>query len=96
MNIEKNLEGTKLTVAPEGRIDTVTAPELEAALVFDGVETMVLDLAQVDYISSAGLRVLVRAKKRLPTGRIVIARASAVVREVFDVVGFSDAFEFEA
>jgi len=94
MNIEKKLEGTSLTVVPDGRIDTLTAPELEAALGFDGVTEMVFDLAKVDYISSAGLRVLVRAKKRLEGGRIVIANACQIVREIFDVVGYADAFEF--
>jgi len=94
MNVEKKLEGTTLTVAPDGRIDTLTAPELEAALTLDGVDELVLDLAKVDYISSAGLRVLVRAKKKLAGGRIVIANACQVVREIFDVVGYADAFAF--
>lgn len=94
MNIEKNLAGTTLTVAPDGRIDTLTAPELEAALTYDGVADMVFDLAKVDYISSAGLRVLVRAQKRLGEGKIIIAHASAPVREIFEVVGFADAFTF--
>jgi len=94
MNIEKNLAGTTLSVAPDGRIDTLTAPELEAALTFDGVAEMVFDLAKVDYISSAGLRVLVRAQKRLGDGKVTIANASQAVREIFDVVGFADAFVF--
>lgn len=94
MNIEKTLEGSTFTVAPDGRIDTLTAPELEAALAFDGVTEMVFDLAKVDYISSAGLRVLVRAKKRIADGRIVIANACQSVREIFDVVGYADEFTF--
>jgi len=94
MNVEKKLEGGKLTVVPDGRVDTLTAPGLEASLTFDNVEEIVFDLAKVDYISSAGLRVLVRAKKQIGDGRIVIANACQVVREVFDVVGYADAFEF--
>jgi len=94
MTIEKKTEGTTLTVMPEGHIDTVTSPELEHALVFDGITELVFDFAKVDYISSAGLRVLVRAKKRLPGGRLIVAHATKIVREVFDVVGFADAFEF--
>jgi len=94
MNIEKNLVGSTLTVAPDGRIDTQTAPELEAALAFDGVTEIVFDFAKVDYISSAGLRVLVKTKKHLADGRIVIANACPIVREIFDVVGYSDAFVF--
>jgi len=94
MNIEKKLEGTKLTVVPDGRIDTLTAPELEKALTFEGVNEIVFDLAKVDYISSAGLRVLVRAKKQVSGGQIVIANACQIVREVFDIVGYSDVFTF--
>jgi len=94
MNIEKKTDGNVLTVVPDGRIDTLTAPELEASLTFDGVTEIVFDLSKVDYISSAGLRVLVRAKKRLPAGRIVIAHACQIVREVFDIVGYADEFAF--
>ena len=56
MKIEKVLENGKLTIRPTGRIDTVTAPELAAAITLDGVKSVVFDLAEVDYISSAGLR----------------------------------------
>jgi len=94
MNIEKKLEESKLTLSPDGRIDTLTAPALEASLTLDGVTEVVLDMTKVDYISSAGLRVLVRAKKRLGDGKVVIAHASQAVREIFEVVGFADAFVF--
>jgi len=93
MNIVKTLENGRLTLAPDGRVDTLTAPDLEAAVVYEGVSEIVFDLAKTDYISSAGLRVLVRACKRLP-GKVSIQNACQAVREVFDVVGFSDAFTF--
>ena len=94
MQINKNKEGNKLTLAPIGRVDTITAPELEAAVVLDGVEELVFDLAQVDYISSAGLRVLLSAQKKMAGKLMKIANSKPAVKEVFDITGFSDIFTF--
>ena len=94
MQINKNQDGNKLTLAPIGRVDTITAPELEAAVVTDGIEELVFDLAQVDYISSAGLRVLLSAQKKMETKSMKIANAKPAVKEVFDITGFSDIFTF--
>ncbi len=94
MEINKTVDGAKLTLAPIGRIDTLTAPELEAAVVLDGVEELVFDLAEVNYISSAGLRVLLSSMKRMTGKRMVIANACPAVKEVFDITGFSDIFTF--
>ena len=94
MQINKNKEGNKLTLAPIGRVDTITAPELEAAVVLDGVEELVFDLAQVDYISSAGLRVLLSAQKKMAGKSMKIANSKPAVKEVFDITGFSDIFTF--
>ena len=94
MEILKKSEGSKLTLAPQGRVDTITAPELEAAVVLDGVEELVFDLAAVDYISSAGLRVLLSSQKKMSGKKMLIANACAAVREVFDITGFSDIFNF--
>ena len=94
MQIDKNQEGNKLTLAPIGRVDTITAPELEAAIVLDGVEELVFDLAQVDYISSAGLRVLLSAQKKMAGKSMKIANSKPAVKEVFDITGFSDIFTF--
>lgn len=94
MEIKKNLEGEKLTLAPIGRVDTITAPELEAAIVLDGVAELVFDLAAVDYISSAGLRVLLSAQKKMAGKLMKIANACPAVKEVFDITGFSDIFTF--
>ena len=94
MQINKNTEGTKLTLAPIGRVDTITSPELEAAIVLDGVEELVFDLSQVDYISSAGLRVLLSAQKKMASKSMKIANAKPAVKEVFDITGFSDIFTF--
>ena len=94
MEIKKNLEGTKLTLAPVGRVDTITSPELEAAVQLDGVEELVFDLANVDYISSAGLRVLLASQKKMAGKVMKIANAKPAVKEVFDITGFSDIFTF--
>ena len=94
MQINKNQEGAKLTLAPVGRVDTITSPELEAAIMLDGVEELVFDLAQVDYISSAGLRVLLSAQKKMAAKSMKITNAKPAVKEVFDITGFSDIFTF--
>ena len=94
MQINKNQEGNKLTLAPIGRVDTITAPELEAAIVLDGVEELVFDLAQVDYISSAGLRVLLSSQKKMAGKSMKIVNAKPAVKEVFDLTGVSDIFTF--
>ena len=94
MEVKKIAEGTKLTLAPQGRVDTLTAPELEAAVVVDGIEELVFDLEAVDYISSAGLRVLLSAQKTMAGKSMKIAHVAPAVREVFDITGFSDIFTF--
>lgn len=96
MKIEKALENGKLTVRPAGRIDTVTAPEFAAAVTLDGVKEVVFDLADVDYISSAGLRVFLATHQKMTAsgGRMVLTNVRPIVREIFDIVGFSDVFTF--
>ena len=94
MQINKNQEGSKLILAPIGRVDTITSPELEAAVVLDGVDELVFDLAQVDYISSAGLRVLLSSQKKMAGKSMKIVNAKPAVKEVFDITGFSDIFTF--
>ena len=83
-----------MTLTPVGRIDTLTAPELEAAVVLDGVDELVFDLTEVDYVSSAGLRVFLGAQKRMGGKSMKIAHVNPSVREVFDITGFSDIFAF--
>ena len=94
MQINKDQEGNKLTLAPIGRVDTITSPELEAAVVLDGIDELVFDLAQVDYISSAGLRVLLSSQKKMAGKSMKIVNAKPAVKEVFDITGFSDIFTF--
>ena len=93
MNITKNVNGTTLEIALEGRLDTMTAPELEAELNKDlgGAESLVLDFSKLDYISSAGLRVLLSAYKAMSAkGGMKVTHVNEVVQEVFDVTGFCD------
>ena len=88
LNINKTKEDNKLTVAVEGRLDTTTAPELEAALKEDieGVEELVIDLANLEYISSAGLRVLLAAQKiMMKQGKMVVTNPNDVISEIFEI-----------
>lgn len=96
MNIEKELEGTTLTVKLEGRLDTLTAPELEEDMQgsLEGVTDLVVDLEALEYVSSAGLRVLLRLMKQMKQ-QMVIRNVSELVSEVFEVTGFSDIFTIE-
>jgi len=94
MRIEKKAKGEKLTIALEGRLDTNTAPDLEAAMTLEGVKELVFDIAGLEYISSAGLRVLMTAQKAMNAagGAMSVANANAVVRGVFDITGLSGIF----
>ena len=93
MTINKNLEGNTLTIALEGRLDTTTAPELEKELKssLDGVKELVFDFTKLDYISSAGLRVLLSAQKLMnKQGEMTITHVNDVIMEIFEVTGFTD------
>ena len=98
MNIIKNKDGSKLTLALEGRLDTTTAPQLETELKasVEGVTALVLDLAELAYISSAGLRVVLMAQKIMnKQGTMVVRNVDPNVLEVFEVTGFSDILTIE-
>ena len=98
MNMTKTRNGTELTIALEGRLDTTTAPELEQALKQDleGATALTLDLSRLDYISSAGLRVLLSAHKAMSRkGGMKVTHVNEIVNEVFEVTGFSDILTIE-
>ena len=98
MTIIKNQDGSKLALALEGRLDTTTAPELEKELSAStaGVTELSFDMKALDYISSAGLRVLLSAQKLMnKQGSMVIRNVNDDIREIFDVTGFSDILTIE-
>ena len=98
MKIEKTLNEKTLVIELEGRLDTTTAPQLEAELKnsLDGVTELVFDLGALEYISSAGLRVLLSAYKTMRgQGSMKITNANELVKEVFEVTGFSDFLPIE-
>ena len=98
MTISKNLQGTNLEIALEGRLDTTTAPELEAELnqSMSGAESLTLDFSKLEYISSAGLRVLLSAHKAMAKkGGMKVIHANEIVKEVFEVTGFADILTIE-
>ena len=98
MTITKNLNGKALEIALEGRLDTMTAPELEAELnkSLGGADSLALDFSKLDYISSAGLRVLLTAHKAMAAkGGMKITNVNEIVQEVFEVTGFADILTIE-
>ena len=98
MTINKNVNGEVLTISIEGRLDTTTAPQLETELKksLDGIKTLVLDIAALEYISSAGLRVLLSAQKVMnKQGEMTIKGANEAIMEIFEVTGFVDILNIE-
>ena len=98
LNIEKKAQGRNLNIALEGRLDTTTAPDLEAIVrgELDGAEQLTFDFAKLEYISSAGLRILLAAQKIMnKQGKMVVKNPSEEVKEIFDVTGFSDILTIE-
>ena len=98
MNIQKNTNGSALTLALEGRLDTTTAPQLEAELKasLSGVEKLIIDMNALEYISSAGLRVLLSAQKVMnKQGEMIIRGANETIMEVFEITGFVDILTIE-
>lgn len=98
LNIEKKTNGAGLTIVLTGRLDTTTAPKLEALLKesLDGVTALTIDMGAVEYISSAGLRVLLFAQKIMnEQGNLKVAHANETILEIFEVTGFSDILTIE-
>ena len=96
MIITKKFNGDELNIKLEGRLDTMTAPELKQELKenLDGVKNLVIDMTDLEYISSAGLRTLLFAKKALyGKGTVKVTNANDMVMEVFEVTGFVDILE---
>lgn len=98
MKINYNRESEKLTIAPEGRLDTTSAPifEKEVGELLKGVSELVLDMTKVEYVSSAGLRVILKVQKVMfNQGKMKLVGVNECVMEVFDITGFSSILKIE-
>ena len=98
LNIEKKSEGKNLVFVLSGRLDTTTAPDLEKQVKdnIEGVEKLEFDFADLAYISSAGLRVLLSAQKIMnKQGEMVVKNCSDEIKDIFEVTGFSDILTIE-
>ncbi len=98
LNIEKTIDGGAASFTLERLLDTVTAPELEQAVMgsLEGVKELTLDFQNLEYISSAGLRVLLSAQKAMmKQGEMKIVNVSETVMEIFEVTGFTDILTIE-
>lgn len=94
MNLTTTMDGGKATVAFEGRLDTATSPQLEAELVkvLEAAKDVTFDFAKLEYLSSAGLRIILSTHKKLKAagGGLTVANVNQVIKNVFDMTGFSD------
>ena len=93
MTVNTTKDGTKVTVEIQGRLDTTTAPDLEKEMsaIWDEAAEMVIDIAELEYISSAGLRVLLAAQKKMnKKGGMVVKNANESIMDIFEVTGFVD------
>jgi anti-sigma B factor antagonist len=98
LNIQKTKNDKELGITLEGRLDTTTAPQLEKELKADvnGVSELCFDFEKLEYISSAGLRVLLSAQKIMnKQGHMVIRNVNEDIMEIFEVTGFSDILDIE-
>ena len=98
LNIDKTKEGTNLSLKLEGRLDTNTAPQLETEVKenIEGIENLAFDFADLQYISSAGLRVLLSTQKIMnKQGSMVVKNSPSEILEIFEVTGFSDILTLE-
>ena len=98
LDIKKNQEGERLVFSLDGRLDTITAPQLEEEVKasIDDITELVFDFSDLTYVSSAGLRVLLSAQKTMnEKGSMVVKNVSDEIQEIFDVTGFSDILTIE-
>lgn len=98
MKINKVKENEKLTISLDGRLDTITAPQLDSEIqgAFEGIKMLVFDFSKLAYISSAGLRILLTAQKTMnKQGSMVIKNAGPEIKEIFNITGFCDILTIE-
>ena len=93
LNIEKTVNDAELTLTLSGRLDTLTAPEFETEVnaSIEGISLLIMDMAELEYISSAGLRVLLTAQKKMnKQGQMKLVHVNRPIMEIFEVTGFAD------
>lgn len=98
MNIEKKIDGTRLELVLEGRLDTTTSPKLEAELKhsLNDVTELIFDFAKLEYLSSSGLRILLAAQKVMnKQGTMIVRNVNEVILDIFEVTGFVDILTIE-
>ena len=98
MEIRKQIDGEKMTLEVEGRMDTVTAPQLEEVISneLSDVKELVLDFGKLEYLSSAGLRVILSAQKLMAKqGSMKICHVNNTIMEIFEITGFADILTIE-
>lgn len=98
MTVEKKQNGEEVTLLVSGRVDTTNANEFESEVVvkMEGAKSLVLDFAELEYISSAGLRVILNIIKQMKNqGTLVVKNANEMIKEIFEVTGFSDLVDME-
>ena len=98
MTIEKKINGEAVTLIVSGRLDTQTAPELEKELdsILSGLKELTFDMTNLEYVSSAGLRVILKAQKAMNTqGSMKLTGVNDSIMEVFDITGFLDILTIE-
>lgn len=101
MEINKNVSGSELTLKLSGRLDTTTSPELQQEVessITPDIKSLVFDFSELDYISSAGLRVMLSSQKKMNSsgGSMVVKHANEMIYEVFETTGFTDIIQIEA
>ncbi len=98
MLISKEANGSSLTISLDGRLDTTTAPQLEAEITggLNGVTNLIIDMEKLVYVSSAGLRVLLKAQKTMnKQGTMTVKNVSSEIKEIFEVTGFDELLNIE-
>jgi len=97
MNVTKTRNGDELIVKVDGRLDTMTSPDLEKELAPETAATLILDFSDLEYISSAGLRVLLSSQKRMNAagGEMIVRGCGDAILDVFEVTGFADFLTIE-
>ena len=97
MNIEKKINGSELIINIEGRLDTNSSSDLEKEVEnLNGIDSLIFDFKELEYISSSGLRILLTCQKKMNLqGKMIIKNVNSSIMEIFEITGFSDILNIE-